>query len=184
MLPQAIIYLKLHKPGTDRRILHAIYNDRKAKRPFIQRCLSLGEVNIQLSKRFSPRLQFFTQSELREYTFLPDPLPDAYIKILDDNNRSAQYFIDICQDQTPPSVHKQRLEQYIEYAEEREWQHQTGTKLPQVFLVCQSDSLCRKLRRATLAVLDSSFEEDLTIVVTTKDHVITELDPVKRQVKR
>lgn len=166
LLPAGMKALKQFDPDVSKSVLHNMYKDKDAQEPFIHRCLAVGDVNLELERQFGERLEFFTKAELYHYEDFPDPRPDAYFRV-DKGTKEKQYFIEICPEATPSFQHKKRIQEYIEYAEEGEWEAATGTKLPVVLLICDSDALRRKLARFSSAELENTFEEGLLVKALT-----------------
>ncbi len=160
LLPAGMKALKQFDPDVSKSVLHNMYKDKDAQEPFIRRCLMAGDANVELERRFGDRLEFFTKAELYHYEDFPESRPDAYSRI-GKGNQERQYFLEICLEATPSFQHKKRIQEYIEYAEEGEWEAATHTKLPTVLLICESDNLRRRLQRFAAAELENTFEDDI-----------------------
>lgn len=170
LLPAGMKELKQFDSDVSKSVLHNMYKDKDAQGPFIRRCLMVGDINLELERRYGDRLEFFTKAELYHYEDFPESRPDAYFRI-GNGNQEQQYFLEICPEATPSFQHKKRIQEYIEYAEEGEWEESTDTKLPTVLLACESDSLRRRLQRFTSMELENSFEEDLEFKVATLGNI-------------
>ncbi len=166
LLPDGMAALKQFDPDVSKSVLHNMYKDKDAQERFVRRALMVGDINVELELLYRDRLDFFTKSELYHYDDFPEHRPDAYFRI-DKGNQEKQYFLEICPEATPNFLHKKRIQEYIEYAEEGEWEAATGTKLPTVLLVCEADSLRRRLQHYAAVELDNSIEDGLDFKVRT-----------------
>jgi len=150
--------------------LHNIYKDRTASERFINHWLGVFDIACKLKARYGDRIRLFTKTELIQFEYFPKPLPDVYMR-LDAGDMEKQFFVDLLESSQPLFVHFRRVKQYIEYAEEGDWEDATGAELPAVLLVCDSSSLERKLARYVDNNLD---DEDLTLKITGMDRIAKE----------
>lgn len=170
LLPKGMKALRDFDPDVSRQVLHNAYKDKTAQNAFIQRCLAVGDINIELEQRYGDQLEFFTQSEIMEQAsdYFPQPLPHAYFIINEPDHPEddpRHYFLEICDDTKPLSVIRKRVQKYIRYAEEGDWEAEAKTKPPAILLLCSSTNLARKLKRIVNAELEESYEENLSISV-------------------
>jgi hypothetical protein len=81
-------------------VLHNIRKDFDASDQFIDRQLGVLSTFCHLSAQYGVGLRFFTQSELRKYSYFPKPLPYAYIRLrMGDSEK--QFFLEVINDSQP-----------------------------------------------------------------------------------
>ncbi len=170
LMPKGMRALRELRPEIDRAALHAAYKDVDASDDFIRRCLMVADTHLALSTRFGGQFEFFTKSESRPYDYFPQPLPDAYIRIPDEtrsDDNPVHFFLEVCQTSRPPFALRSQLKRYVSFAEDGLWPETTGTRLPPVLLLCDTDELAKKLKRTVNALLEDTFEDDLEFKVLT-----------------
>jgi hypothetical protein len=182
LLPKGMAALKEFDADVSRQVLHNIYKDKTAQDSFIQRCLAVGDINIELERQYEDRLEFFTQSEILEQAsdYFPEPLPHAYFMITDPTNNSDDphtFFLEICESTRPSFVFKKRIQQYIQYAEEGDWKNATASDLPTILLVCDTRSMQASLSKFSKSEIENSYEDRLKIDVITREKLSQILDP-------
>jgi hypothetical protein len=183
LLPEGMDALKQFDRDVNKAVLHNIYKDKSAQDRFIRHCLMVADVSHELTRLYGDDVEFFTASEVKEYKYFPEPLPDAYV-VVDDTARSEDdplhFFVEVCEDSVMPFVHQKRVQEYIEFAEANEWQTETDTKLPHVLLICESDSLRRKLTRVTDKALENSFQDDIAFRLVTIEGIAPIYEPKEK----
>lgn len=171
LLPKAMKVLRKLDDKYSETTLRNIYKDKSASEQFITHNLTIFKIYCDLKTKHGDKLKFFTKSQLKAYEYFPDPLPDAYFRIAtnDDtnpDNEPEQYFLDVLESTRPFFVSVRKARRYIEYDESGEWDD-TGTSLPAVILVCDGETL-RKRMEKQLARLESEIDSDeLRFTVTT-----------------
>lgn len=153
--------------------LEYIYKEHRREQKFISHSLFLADVYLFLVSQTdaNEELKFFTKSELQEYAYFPDPLPDAFIAIRN-NNGTRRYFLDLFDEYTPPFIARRRARSYLEYVEKSDWDENTNhAKFPSILFVCPSESLKRHLTLYTKALLEKTYDDKLSLFLTTKSHI-------------
>jgi hypothetical protein len=172
LLPKGMKALKEFDTDVSRQVLHNAYRDKTAQKSFIQRCLAVGDINLELEQRYGDQLEFFTQSEIQEQAsdYFPQPLPHAYF-IINEPERAEDdprhYFLEICESSRPAYATKKRINEFIEYAEGGDWAKDNETKLPRVLMVCESEQARKKLKRLVDRELENSYSADLLFETST-----------------
>ncbi len=183
LLSAGIAALKSFDPEVNKSALHNVYKDKSASPRFIRHCLMVGDVNHEFTRVYGEALELFTGSESKEYGYFPEPLPDAYVVINDPartDDDPLHFFVEVCEDSTPIFVYQKRIQQYLKYVEVEAWQDETGTKLPNVLLICESDVLRKKLLKFADKVLENSFQDDLVFRAITKAGIASIAEPKKK----
>lgn len=153
--------------------LDYIYQEHRRSKKFIEHSLSIADVYLYLlsQKDSGEELKFFTKTDLEGYQYFPQPLPDAFIS-LKGEDKTRRYFLDLFDEYTPPFVFRKRIKSYIEYAEESDWDENTDyAPLPSVLVICPNDSIKKHLNLYTKALLEKSYEDKLSLYLTTKTSI-------------
>ncbi len=153
-------------PGLNPTVLHAIRNDKRAGPVFIEESLLLLRLYVNLVRVFGDTLSFYTKSELAQYDFFPERLPDAHLTFKGEPSNSKSYMLEFIKAATPFFVVKLRISQYIEHYESGDWD-ETGTDYPAILLVCETPALERRLQKHAEYALDQSDAEELEVYTTT-----------------
>lgn len=136
--------------------IKAAYKDKIASDQFIDHNLTIFKIYCDLKTLYGDRLKFFTKSELKQYEYFPDPLPDAYFRINTDDEHK-QYFLEALQSTRPFFVSVNKARRYIQYQESGEWED-TDTDLPTVILACDSPTLQNRLEKQIIK-LENEIDE-------------------------
>ena len=143
LLPKGIKALREIEDKYDDAVLHNIYKDKSASEQFINHNLAVFNTYCELKAKHGESLRYFTKSQLGQYEYFPKPLPDAYVRIQKEN-KEVQYFIELLETQRPFFISARKLKHYVEYSETGEWED-TGTVLPTIALLCDSDTLKKRM---------------------------------------
>lgn len=146
-------------------IIKRIYGDKKRSKRFINHCLIIADIFIQVTrqcKKNDTKLFYYSKADLLEYKFLIKPSPDIYIAI-ESEDRTSRYFIDIVDDDTPRFALRHRIESLVEYFEGGQWQENTSFPFPITLFICKNDVLNRYLDKYIALTLEN--EGDLKIII-------------------
>jgi hypothetical protein len=164
LLPNGINFLK-KDPDLNSIVLNTIYDDKKRTSQFINHCLDFLKLYLKLHDLYGSSLSFYSKSEQAEYDYFPRPLPDAYF-ILETEQTSSQYMLEIVEASTQSWVIKKTLKRYINHVESGDWD-ETDSDYPTLLLVCETPSLERRIQQQATKLLDNSDTDELTIYTTT-----------------
>lgn len=146
--------------------IKTIYKDRSVSEQFMAHCLDLFRIYNVLRKRYGDEFNLFTKPDLSSYDYFPSTLPDAYIR-LKNGEVDKHFFLDIYQDHQPIFTVTRKVKQYIEYAESGEWET-TGTELPSVLVVCESERLQKQLLKKTTLIMNQNIGTDVVFAICPK----------------
>lgn len=152
----------LKDKGLSERVLHARYKDSHSSELFMQHTLGVFKMALDIRKSFPDRFTIFSQYELSEHDYFPHPLPNMYLKrINDDTTMANEYFIDLIGD-TQFFVVKKQIDGYIEHYESSEWQ---GHNYPTILLIISSKGLQRRVKEYIESLIDNGYldKDELTI---------------------
>lgn len=165
LLPKGIKALRQYDEKTAVSVLHNIHKDKTASEQFINHSLAIFSVFCELNMKYGETLRFFTKSQLSKYEYFPNPLPDAYIRI-QTKNEKIQYFLEMLQTDRPFFVSIRKIKHHMTYSESGEWDD-TGTTLPAVLLICDSETLKKRIDKQLLRFEDDINSEELRFLVST-----------------
>jgi hypothetical protein len=163
--------LKAHADKPEKftaRALHNIYKDKTASQRFIDHQLGVGDICIKLEQLYSESCHLLTKSRLTKYDYLPEQLPDGFMYLKDTSkpkSKRTNYFLEYLEEDVPFWVYRNRVKQYVEYADSDDWQDATGVELPTILMICESTSLQRRMVRFLNRYLENVYEE-ITFMLT------------------
>jgi hypothetical protein len=161
--------------------IKSIYKDKLLSDQFVRYSLELFGIYNRLRSQYGEALSFFTRSLLNreDYEYFPQPLPNAYMR-LKVGKQKKQYFLEVLHDDQPWFVAVRKILQHIKYAEDGDWE-ETGTNLPTILLVCESEHLAKRvLKRIPKALADSYDEDIIELAVAAKEGLLSEQAAVWR----
>jgi Replication-relaxation len=165
LLPKGIRALRQYNDKTDNSVLHNTYKDKVASEQFISHCLAIFNAYCELKEKYGEDLRFFTKSQLTKYEYFPQPLPDAYIRI-QKKDEKIQYFLVMLQSERPFFVSVRKIKHHITYYESGEWDD-TGTASPTILLICDNETLKKRIDKQLLKFEDDIDTEELRFLVRT-----------------
>jgi hypothetical protein len=154
--------------------LEYIYSEPRRDKKFINRCVYIAEVYLFLlsQKEANNELSFFTKNDLKGYEYFPDPLPDAFIAVKGVSD-TKRYFLDSFDDLTPPFVMRHRVRKYLEYAENNDWDENTDSApFPFILMICPTERAKIHISKYANAVFEKSYEDKITLFVTTAKAIL------------
>lgn len=171
LTPTALKLLK-DEHGLNKQVLHARYKDRSVGQPFIDQCIAIFKMYLDIKKTQPDIFNVFTKAELQEYETFPQPLPDLYVnRIKTTKNKRDDYFIDIFNETTLNFVIKKRIDQYIEHYDDGDW---IEGEYPDAIIVVSNTRTAETLNSYTENKKDDAFIEDDDLIITT----VTTIDDV------
>jgi len=162
-------------------VLKRLVKDEGRSDRFIGHWLALLEICCQLKTHYGGSLRFFTTTELIRYKYFIQPRPDMFLRLVQ-GPKERQFFLDYLEPAMPSFAMKGRIQQYIEYAEDEEWQDHTKFSFPTVILVCGNARHKNKLKRMAREELEDSWVEgDLSFKVCTTEEVADVLETKQKR---
>jgi hypothetical protein len=164
-------YLKT-KPSVKPKILDRVWREAKYSPIFQNHCLFIGDIYLSLLSltKTNATLHFFTKTDLYSIAHLIKPSPDAYFAIKGKDNTIKRYFLDIFDDNLPPTALRLRVRKYFNYIASDEWQDNTDKPFPEIILVCPTT----RLKNHLFYYIQRKLEEEpsLNFYLTTKEDII------------
>lgn len=152
-------------PGATGINIKALYKNKTHSEAFIQHCLDVFAIHNLFKRRYDGSLKYFIKHELVTYDYFPQPLPDAYVRLVADNG-ARQYFLNLCHASQPYFTLIRKIKAFFEYADSGDWDV-TDTELPVMLLVCDSYPLQRRLQKLLTTLIDES-SDNVRFALTTK----------------
>jgi len=140
-------------------VINSIYKDKVASEQFKERSINIFTICCSLKTIYGDKIKVFTKSDLVVFDYFPQPPPDAYIKLETDNGAMKHFFLDYYDLATPFFLHRKKIDRYIKYDEEGDWDV-TKTELPVFLSVNENPTLLKRTsKRMAQAVDDSLYSE-------------------------
>lgn len=147
--------------GISPTYLSRVYKESYKSQVFVDHCLEGANLNLYFAiqtKSTKEELFFFTKQDLKSYNYFPHPLPDSYIALKNSKNTS-RYFVEVIDENVPRFAIKKRIEQYIEYSDERKWQENSEDKFPAILLFSPNPGTKKFLHSYILGLLEEGETE-------------------------
>ena len=156
----------------DKNSLRILNREHKKKKRFISHCFLVTEIYIHYLKLAQDdKVHFKTRIEMDSDKFLFEPKPDAYIAIEESGQVIKRYFLEVFDPGTFKTKVYARIQQYLNYSEDGEWQRQTGHDFPEVLVVCPDLAMKHKVFRFLKAVLNEDSYYEVTFHLATKEAI-------------
>lgn len=156
-------------PGTNERELKQLYGRADASERFIAYSLSLFDIRNQLARLYGKRLSFVTKPQLKaeEFSYFPDPLPEAFMTLDGGTDQERHFFIDYFDDALSIGLHGRKIASYMTYKSEGDW-GDTGLLFPTILIVCQSGSMYKKAEKR-IRYLEQRYDSGVTFCLIDLD---------------
>ncbi len=143
------------------------YREPARKPDFIARCLLIADCCLTLKSKTtsSTHYAFVTASDYADpdsdYAFLTEPHPQlCFIKKTSRNKKT--YLLEVFDPTTPRYMVKKRLNDYIAYLEDGEWENRTGDDKPPIILIaCPTIAELAYAKRRTRKLLADIWDDDI-----------------------
>lgn len=159
----------INNPDITYTNLGRVYREHIRSRLFVERCIFIADLYFYLSDSLKPdqKLSFFTKVELENFNYLPKPLPESYIAILDPK-LNKRYFLEIFDENTPRFVARSRVERYCEYKSLRLWERNSDQDFPAVLMVFSDQKLKDYMMTFIPRYFEEEYIDDISFFLTTK----------------
>ncbi len=160
LTPQSRKLLKQNEKCSLIALKH-VYVEYKRSEQFRAQCLFIVDVYFALqtlAESNNSVLHFFTQTDLIELDYLPQPLPHAYVAIEEQSGEISRYFFEVITEDTPRFAMRHRIKQYVEYAESQQWETATKHSFPKIMLICPDERTQKFLLKFTARLAEENDE--------------------------
>lgn len=153
----------LNRKDTEQALKRA-YKDKNARRPFIERNLSVFDAWCHLKSQYGDALRFFTKVDLGGYDYFPQPLPDGFLSYKGESD-TKRFFLEVFEAAMPTFALNRRIKQLIDYYDSGDWEA-TDSDFPAILIICETSVLQNRVEKRVLASLRSAEADELTIALT------------------
>ncbi len=160
----------LEQPDINEKLLKRVYREKTRSDKLIDHCLLVADIYFLLDKQSQDnkaKLHFYTKTDLVTHYYLPYKRPDAYIAIEDKDTQ--RYFLEIIDEGTPRFMIRSKINQYIDYADNKNWEKNTSHPFPSILIVCPTEDVYNFLLKHIAQVLEEEIETEIDFYLTTKD---------------
>lgn len=163
---RALQDLANHEYITD-SIIKGCYRDKSVSQSFITQILRVYAQTNRL-RLFYPDLKIFLKRDMSRFSYFPATLPDAFLSLPTIKDVPPQrFFLDFIPDNLPPKPFFQRITHYARFFDEGGW-NVTGSELPILLLVGETNTTERRLQRTTkAAIYKAEIYEELSVYTST-----------------
>lgn len=148
------------------KILDRIYEDKTRDESYIKERFSLVSLYIYFLKlqKQDTTLQFFTDSDLADYEYLPHKILSAYVAVKNSKEKK-RYFVTIYDPLSQSENYKKVVVSYLYYFESHKWDDNTNNLLfPGVLLVFPNEKAKMHMFHFARAILNDRFSLFLATV--------------------
>jgi len=158
----------------DPAVLGRLHKEKKNDLPFIQKQIFICDIYLYfLSKKTKKQeLNFFTSQELRGHKDFPEPLPSAYIELIE-GKETNRYFLEYFDEYTIHKVVRNRVQYYLDYCQGGNWQSNTNEPFPMVIFVLPTEKFKKHIQYYSKAVFEKNLSDDIDLYLITKQQIIT-----------
>lgn len=149
----------------DLNILNRVYQTKLLSDGFVKNCIFIADLYVNLLSQIKTgeKLHFSTKTNLKDFDYLPLPLPDAYI-VIKTFQKSRRSFLILINPKIPWRVIDQRMIDYVAYSYNNHWGDYSSDPLPSFLIICPNKSTQKHLYKVI-----SNETPNTSFYLTTKD---------------
>jgi hypothetical protein len=164
LLPKGINFLKQDaKLELNKSVLDLIYKDRAASQQFIDHCLEIFRMYLELVDQRNEEFTFYSKSELAEYNFFPRPLPDGFIRLWD-----KPYLLELVDSNQGYIQIKRRIGKLIKHFNDEGW-NESDEDNPIIIIICNDPYLLKQIQGLSKAQLNKYGVDDLFFTIILRE---------------
>lgn len=173
------------KDDTDEKVLGRLHKEKTNGAPFIKKQIFICAIYLYFLSQKTKRqeLSFFTSQELRGHNDFPEPLPSAYIELVE-RKETNRYFLEYFDEYTIHKVVRDRVQYYLNYRQGGNWQSNTDESFPTVIFVLPTEKFKKHIQYYSNAIFEKNLGDDIDLYLTTKQEIKTgqvNWDEVKKE---
>lgn len=177
LLAKGITIMKREPKQLNIRVLKNIANDQRASERFIAHNLNVFLIYDCTNQLYPEQFKFYSKTELANYDYFPEQLPDMYMLRLDKTSqRPMDYFIDSFEALIPFFALKKQVDHYMAYYADRsnneKWA-KTGRPYPVMMTICETEALEQKVRQYITEIFDKHYIADVAWYTSTMKRLNT-----------
>jgi len=168
--------LKL-KENIDPAVLERLHKEKRNESPFIQKQIFICDVYLYFlaQKTKKQNLNFFTSQELRGHEDFPDPLPSAFIELID-GKETNRYFLEYFDEYTIHEIVRKRVQYYLDYCHDYIWQTNTDEPFPSILFILPTLKFRSHIQYYANAIFEKNLGDDIDLFLTTKNMINNIID--------
>lgn len=153
--------------------LKNLYKNKTLSQDFVQHCLNLADLALQLQAIYGDKLRLFTRSDMAAYDYFPKWTPDLFLSLKSRTKHEPprRYFLDLWDETQPFFVSVRKARNYITYADEGNWPSDDYA-MPTVLAVCRDTKTQQKLARQIRRALEEKDITDEIVFATTTQYQV------------
>lgn len=154
----------------NKHLLDRVYKEHKKGRSFIAKNLFIADLYFTFLKRTlkeKSQLFFYSKTDLNLFKFLLEKLPDAYVAVEKEGKKTKRFLIEVIDNNEPRYAIKIRIQEYIDYYEEGEWERNTKFPFPLILVICPDNKVKKYLIKHV-----QDIEEDTLFYFLTREEII------------
>jgi hypothetical protein len=159
----------------DERMMKSLYKNKNMSDTFIDHCLLVVSIRNKFRTLYGDKLYYYAQTSLKDWERAPSWTPDAYMELKSGakcTGKRRSFFLDVFDANTPFFVMARKVDHYLKYKENSDWNAENESDLPTFLMICPDTQTQTKLRRRITKALDEIYEEDMRFAVTTSDQLL------------
>ncbi len=153
------------------KALNKIYREKDRKESFIYQCLTTADIRppfLKRSKETKRTLYFYTPTDLILHTYLKELKPHAYVALEKKGQETKRFFIEIIDEKESRKSMSFRIQEYINFCDEGEWEDNTKFEFPTVLFVCPNLG-----KKVYLIYHMEDDENDVNFYFLTKEEILS-----------
>ena len=156
----AINYLK--DKDLNSAVLHSNYKNPRLSDGFVDQCLDIFQLYIDIQTQQPDIFKVLTRSELADATSLfPDPMQHLYLQRIEPGKTNNLILLEIIPD-TQKFIIKKRIDQYVSHYEDGDW---SEDEYPTINLINSNSRITDYIEKYYQQVLDSNLIEQDTFQI-------------------
>lgn len=168
-------YFMEHPELKDIKVLQLsrVYKEKKLSSTFRKKCLFAVDIYLSLlslTKKNNATLHYYSKSDLYGIESLISPNPEAYFSIVETDNSSKRYFLDIFDELSQPRDIRRRVREYTNYFSSGDWQSNNKNPFPIILFVC-FDNRLKNYLKYHIKKMPVFNEGDLQFYLSTREEI-------------
>jgi DNA-binding PadR family transcriptional regulator len=151
-----------HEYITD-SVIKGSYKDGTVTQSFITQTLRVYAQANRLTAAY-PNLRVFTRRNMSRYSYFPQPLPDLFLSLKQEEGQPKRFFLDVIPDSLPTKPLYQRITNYAEFFDEGGWEP-VDTSPPILLLLGETGTRIQRTTRS--ALYKAEIDEELSVYTST-----------------
>ncbi len=179
---EGLSLLQAQKPEGKYRGVRSVNADAIMSRATRARYHTLADTYAYFKRHYDGHFEFWSAFDMASVDYMPDEVPDGYIRMNLPDSVTQHYFIEIYGWGRSTQMQQRRLHGYLQFAESERWQTMTGEPSPNLFIVAGSQGSQQRLNAQMAGSLKRSFVDNFHVYVTAMAKLDEEVAAIWREV--